>query len=95
MTNEQINMNESIEKPIKYYDGGPAFPSDKACESFQCRKPSNGMSLRDWFAGQALAGLLAGGPAGDEFGVNHFAKAAFYQADAMLAERSRKEARND
>ncbi len=32
-------------------DGGPAFPSDSACASWQCRKPSSGMSLRDWFAG--------------------------------------------
>lgn len=37
----------------KINDGGPAFPSDKACDSWQCRKPSAGMSLRDWFAGQA------------------------------------------
>lgn len=40
-------------------DGGPAYPSTSACESWQCRKPSSGMSLRDYFAGQALAGMLA------------------------------------
>ena len=34
-------------------DGGPAFPSDKACDSFQCRKPSSGMSIRDYFAAHA------------------------------------------
>lgn len=32
-------------------DGGPAFPVQE----------SRGMSLLDWFAGQALAGLLANG----------------------------------
>ncbi len=34
-------------------DGGPAFPGHNAVEHF------NGMSLRDWFAGQGLAGLCA------------------------------------
>jgi hypothetical protein len=37
----------------KAKDGGPAFPGNT---------PGNlwfGMSLRDWFAGQALAGLLS------------------------------------
>lgn len=31
-------------------DGGPAFP----------RSPCGGMSLRDWFAGQALIGIIVG-----------------------------------
>jgi hypothetical protein len=37
-------------------DGGPAFPrsANPPYNSF-----ANGMSLRDYFAGQALAGLLA------------------------------------
>ncbi|MCL2556888.1 MAG: hypothetical protein FWE09_00250 [Treponema sp.] len=39
-------------------DGGPAFP---VIESFGtesvCTHP--GMELRDWFAGQALAGMMA------------------------------------
>jgi len=36
-------------------DGGPAFPVSSAV---QCSDGYHGMSLRDWFAGQALAGLL-------------------------------------
>lgn len=44
---------------VKKNDGGPAFPSaglvTPAGIAFE------GMSLRDWFAGQALAGLLASG----------------------------------
>lgn len=36
----------------KINDGGPAFP-------FAFGQPA-GMSRRDWFAGQALAGLTAG-----------------------------------
>lgn len=36
-------------------EGGPAFPVQAKFST-----PAwNGMSLRDWFAGQALAGLLA------------------------------------
>jgi hypothetical protein len=37
-------------------DGGPAFPSHQACSSWQCRKPSAGMTLRDYFAAAALKG---------------------------------------
>lgn len=37
-------------------DGGPAFPQNS---NDPYRKHTEGMSLRDWFAGQALAGLLA------------------------------------
>ena len=35
-------------------DGGQAFPGH--CEECEC---SNGMTLRQWYAGQALQGLLA------------------------------------
>ena len=47
------------------------------------------MSLRDWFAGQALSGLVAGG-----WGVSLAtakAKDAYVLADAMLVERKGKE----
>jgi hypothetical protein len=41
------------------HDGGPAFPSDMLIgHSVKASKPFSGMSLRDWFAGQALAGAL-------------------------------------
>ena len=42
-----------------------------------------GMTLRDWFAGQALAGLLAQASLGFDA-----AQAAYEYADEMLAERS-------
>jgi len=38
-------------------DGGPAFPCEGGDMSGLVAHP--GMSLRDWFAGQALAGRLA------------------------------------
>ena len=38
-------------------DGGPAYP----VPGMQSSTYYNGMSLRDYFAGQALAGILAGG----------------------------------
>ena len=42
-------------------DGGPAFPvADTHHPDGQIQYGTNGMSLRDWFAGQALAGMLAG-----------------------------------
>lgn len=37
-------------------DGGPAFP---VLESEAWGEPTRGMSLRDWFAGQAIQGLMA------------------------------------
>lgn len=64
-------------------DGGSAFPfpADHTCNG------SNGMSLRDWFAGQALAGMCAN-PAFYQTPSDKFAKVAFLRADAMLAARS-------
>ncbi len=44
----------------------------------------NGMSLRDWFAGQALAGRLADGTDRRKRDV---AEEAYAYADAMMAER--------
>jgi hypothetical protein len=35
-------------------DGGPAFPSEGVYYSETKREPELGMTLRDWFAGQAM-----------------------------------------
>ena len=48
-----------------------------------------GMSLRDYFAGQALAGYLSANQKWDD-GASAAAKAAYYMADAMIAEREAK-----
>ena len=64
-------------------DGGAAFPivSDDLC--------ATGMSLRDYFAAAALQGLLASSSVGDALAEPDYAKAAYIQADAMLAEREK------
>jgi hypothetical protein len=74
-------------------DGGPAF----ACASNNFDSP--GMSLRDWFAGQALAGLTANYQwlknAKADSPIMHLeeiiAAASIGIADAMLAARQAKE----
>lgn len=51
-----------------------------------------GMSLRDWFAGQALAGMLAyHGSYGCGNGPGNNVARAYEHADAMLVERLKKE----
>ena len=60
-------------------DGGPAFPMSEGDWS--------GMSLRDWFAGQALAGLMAS-PNGPRL-VKEAVDASYHAADTMLRARER------
>lgn len=40
-------------------DGGPAYPVTPTDRSGQIASTEWGMSLRDWYAGMALQGLLA------------------------------------
>ncbi len=85
----------------KENDGGPAYPFGQISEL--TGQPINGffapgMSLRDWFAGQALAGMLAGKDreligqvVADTKGEidETCAKWAYKQADAMLEARAK------
>ena len=73
-------------------DGGPAFPGialdgPHPPNGWVRAAESPGMSLRDWFAGQALSGLLAD----PEMNAppEPVAKVAYSYADAMLAERAK------
>ena len=71
---------------LQYFEGGlivanlPAFPRPEYGDK--------GMDLRDWFAGQALAGLCADG-ANEKLGwtIDVFAKSAYQIADAMMEAR--------
>lgn len=78
--------------------GGPAFPTDKKIHEITHQEyPSQfpGMNLRDWFAGQALAGLasryldLEGQT--EEACIRSTASIAGKMADAMLAERDKED----
>jgi hypothetical protein len=75
----------------KINDGGPAFPFEYEMSVGLGRVPHTGMSLRDWFAGQALAGMLdfsectsydiSGNASAD------IARTAYRIADALLQSR--------
>jgi len=73
----------------KREDGGPAFPHHDSGDTGT--RP--GMSLRDWFAGQAMQGLIASKP---EWltklqyldGVHEIVARAYEAADAMIEARA-------
>lgn len=80
-------------------DGGPAFPapmSQQTASNQDCAPYQGGMSLRDWFAGQALAGLLANSSTLERGftvdGGNRMTttELCYYTADAMLTARQTK-----
>lgn len=73
--------------------GGAAFPMTGYTDpNGNITYPEFGMSLRDWFAGQALAAFGAWSPAPYTFTQEAAdrvrAKRAYEIADAMLAERA-------
>ena len=74
-------------------DGGYAFPMAGSCEPSGAafNYPEYGMSLRDWFAGQALVGLMGdpGMRPSDTREFQHMAARLYQVADAMLAERAK------
>lgn len=75
-------------------DGGPAFPRSPAAGA--AAQGQIGMTLRQWYAGQALVGLLLSdelaraqvNPGGRYTSPTEFAEAAVRLADAMIAEES-------
>jgi hypothetical protein len=72
-------------------DGGPAFPRPAAfsnAERTACTE-QDGMTLRDWFAGQALAGMISAVDPKSEGSqaIKPIAEAAYDFADAMLRAR--------
>lgn len=69
----------------------PAFPNLSPHSSGPHIAKRDGMTLRDYFAGQALAGKLASdNPGGIDRGyAAQVAVQAYWVADAMLAERAK------
>lgn len=77
-------------------DGGPAYPLPlaigQAGDLYHAGAWSSpGMTLRDYFAGQALPQVLATSfaPPGVQVDSNIMAQGAYLLADAMLAERGK------
>jgi hypothetical protein len=66
--------------------GGPAFPSEGEGHG-NPKYHSPGMTLRDWFAGQAIAGACGPGPEGWSLSPQDNAAWAYELADAMIAAR--------
>ena len=81
ITREDGRMSE------KQNDGGPAFPTGllHGQEGTVNGLPVTGMTLREWFAGQALIGLIKlGHDCYDQVADN-----SYRYANAMLAEREK------
>lgn len=62
-------------------NGGPAFPCDQ--DPLNCYP---GMTLRDWFASQALIGVL-GKIKTDQISPRFIAQMSYELADVMIAEK--------
>jgi hypothetical protein len=72
-------------------NGGAAFPlmSHTDCHGYRHER-EGGMTLRDYFAGQALAGVLASPHTNlPEVFDSNVAESVYAMADAMLAERDK------
>jgi len=73
-------------------DGGPAFPGKHEVyrhgDGSVMHAQDPGMTLRDWFAGQALAGLMSQPKAWAE-PHERMALDAYDAADAMMRERAK------
>lgn len=75
--------------------GGPAFPRPQAETSQGGNFEQDGMTLRDWFAGQALSGMMASQYVSEHAGVHKtdagmvdgLALRSYQLADALLAAR--------
>lgn len=89
-------MNANMNTPIN--DGGPAFPATCSHEGIPLvvsysKEQVSGMSLRDWFAGQALTGILAHSTTCNEQAWKSDTCAAEWSyslADALIAARNPK-----
>ena len=70
-------------------DGGPAFPRTQSTLPIGGDKTQSGMSLRDYFAAQALTALISHNPCPDNTG-GFLVELSYSFADGMLKEREKK-----
>ena len=89
MTNPQ---QQHRQHEIPADGGGPAYPWADPHQTSGLPAADPGMSLRDWFAGQALAGLAS--RTGCYEYVETMTRDAFTAADAMLVERAKEASTN-
>jgi hypothetical protein len=66
-----------------FNDGGSAFPHNELTSTGEIYHDHLGMSLRDYFAGQALAGMMAN----NYWTTSEVAADCYFHADAMLKSR--------
>jgi hypothetical protein len=83
----------STPKPQPINDGGPAFPVCYQHENLETGEKEvtaafHGITMRDWFAGQALANRNIEDHCGPNWAIR-VAEQAYRIADAMLAEREK------
>lgn len=73
----------------KLNDGGPAFPRPEAFDPTNggSLPQQDGMSLRDWFAGKAMQGLISSEP--NSFNTAIMVRDAYIIADCMIEEREK------
>jgi hypothetical protein len=71
-------------------NGGPAFPQTNDSWNGSEHNPPTptGMTLRDWFAGMALQGMVANSSI-DAIKPQEYASDAYLYADAMIMERNK------
>lgn len=89
MTKEAFEqIKEGLEEALEQVRTIPAFPCAEDHKTADQLPWTAGMTLRDWFAGQALIGMLSGDQSPDKDWVEQVtAPKAYRVADAMLKAR--------
>jgi hypothetical protein len=72
---------------IKSYTKGEHISTSERHRLGYHAEGNEGMTLRDWFAGQALIGYIGAMP--DDWTYEDLARKCGYAADAMIAERNK------
>jgi hypothetical protein len=81
-------MSKAGGKMSNINNGGAEFP----IRQVDYAHPSNfGMTLRDYFAGLAMQGLLAADAERERWNARDYANSAYVQADAMIKARDGEE----